>query len=235
MTSWLRRYDDWLNAELEQRAREAGEDVDTYVARAVATRMVADLARADSDSPEELMTHLAQSGVFASTSMPSVSAVINDPERLRALHATGLLDSPVEEVYDRITRAAAQALDAPHALVSLVDVDRQYFKSFAGLGDLTEEERQTPLNRSVCQYAVANGSPLILEDARADPVFKNHPAVLDGTLVAYLGIPLIDGHGNGIGTLCVYDEKPRLWSTGHVQILSDLAELAAERIFGSRP
>ncbi len=235
MTSWLRRYDDWLNAELEQRARDAGEDVDTYVARAVATRMVADLARADSDSPEELMTHLAESGVFASTSMPSVSAVINDPERLRALHATGLLDSPVEEVYDRITRAAAQALDAPHALVSLVDIDRQYFKSFAGLGELTEKERQTPLNRSVCQYAVANGTPLILEDARTDPVFKNHPAVLDGTLVAYLGIPLIDGHGNGIGTLCVYDEKPRLWSTGHVQILSDLAELAAERIFGSRP
>ena len=87
----------------------------------------------------------------------------------------------------------------------------------------------------MCQYAVANGSPLILEDARADPVFKNHPAVLDGTLVAYLGIPLIDSHGNGIGTLCVYDEKPRLWTTGHVQILSDLAELAAERIFGSRP
>ena len=127
MTSWLRRYDDWLNAELEQRAREAGEDVDTYMARAVATRMVADLAHADSDSPEELMTHLEESGVFASASMPSVSAVINDPERLRALHATGLLDSPVEEVYDRITRAAAQALDAPHALVSLVDANPMEF------------------------------------------------------------------------------------------------------------
>ncbi|BBX50962.1 hypothetical protein GCM10009645_42920 [Mycolicibacterium poriferae] len=231
MTTQLPRYDDWLNGELEECARDAGEDVDTYVARAVATRMVADLTRSERRSAEELMSHLAEAAVFADSSLPNVSAAINDPDRLRALHATGLLDSPVEEVYDRITRAAAQALDAPHALVSLVDADRQFFKSSAGLGELTKEERQTPLNRSVCQYAVANGVPLILEDARADPVFKNHPAVLDGTLVAYLGIPLIDGDSNAIGTLCVYDEKPRLWSTGHVQILSDLAELAAERIF----
>ena len=235
MTSWLQRYDERLNQELEQCAQDAGEDVDTYIARAVATRMVADLARSERRSAEELMAHLGEAGVFASAALPNVSAIISDPSRLRALHATGLLDSPIEEVYDRITRAAAQALDAPHALVSLVDVDRQFFKSAAGLGALTEEERQTPLNRSVCQYAVANGTPLILEDARADPVFKSHPAVLDGTLVAYLGIPLIDGDHHAIGTLCVYDEKPRLWSTGHVQILSDLAELAAERIFGSRP
>ena len=74
MTSWLPRYDDWLNAELEQCAREAGEDVDTYVARAVATRMVADLAHADSDSPEELMTHLEESGVFASASWSLMSS-----------------------------------------------------------------------------------------------------------------------------------------------------------------
>jgi GAF domain-containing protein len=56
-------------------------------------------------------------------------------------------------------------------------------------------------------------------------------------VVAYLGIPLVDHGGNAIGTLCVFDDKPRLWSTGHVQVLTDLAELAAERIFdsGSRP
>jgi len=72
------------------------------------------------------------------------------------------------------------------------------------------------------------GSPV-----RVDPVFKNHPAVLDGTLVAYLGIPLIDRDDDAIGMLCVYDTKPRLWSTGHVQVLSHLADIAAERIFGS--
>ena len=74
---------------------------------------------------------------------------------------------------------------------------------------------------------------MVIEDARIHPVFKNHPVVLDGSVVAYLGIPLIDDDRNAIGTLCVFDEKPRLWSTGHVQVLSDLAALAAERIFDS--
>jgi GAF domain-containing protein len=163
--------------------------------------------------------------------MPSVEAEITNPDRLQALYATGLLDSPTEEAYDRITRAAAAALDAPSAALSLIDVDRQFFKSSVGMGT-SDEERQTPLDRSVCQYAVANGAALLLEDARTDPVFRNHPAVRDGSVVAYLGIPLVDREDNAVGTLCVFDDKPRLWGTGHVQILSDLAHLASERMFG---
>ena len=235
MTSSLKRFDEWLNRELEQCARDAGEDVNTYVARAVASKMVADRRLADGQAVEDLMVHLSSSGVFAGTDMPSVSTVIADPDRLRALYATGLLDSPKEELYDRITRAASQALDTPFSCMTLVDVDRQFFKSEVGMGCDTDGERQTPLERSVCQYAVANGQSLVLEDARIDPVFKNHPAVRDGTLVSYLGIPLTDPQGNAIGTLCVFDTKPRLWGTGHVQVLSDLAGIAAERIFGSDP
>jgi hypothetical protein len=233
VTSGLEAFDDWLNGLLAERARDAGEDVDQYVVRAVAARMIADQRRVDSPVIDDLLARLSDAGVFAETTMPSVTASITDPSRLRALYATGLLDSPPEEIYDRITRAAADALDAPFALVSLVDSDRQFFKSAAGMEITSPEERQTPLNRSMCQYAVANRAPLVLEDARADPVFKNHPAVRDGTLVAYLGIPLIDGDGNAIGTLCVFDTKPRLWGTGHVQVLSDLAALATERIFGA--
>lgn len=235
MTNRLTRFDDWLNRLLEDCAREAGEDVNTYVARAVASQMVADQRSANSAAVENLMAHLSDTGVFEDTDMPSVSAVLADPDRLRALYATGLLDSPPEELYDRITRAAAAALDAPSAAVSLVDIDRQFFKSSFGMDVESAEERQTPLNRSVCQYAVANGTSLILEDARLDPVFKNHPAVRDGTVVAYLGIPLIDGDGNAIGTLCVFDHRPRMWSSGHVQVLSDLAGLVAERMFGFGP
>jgi hypothetical protein len=235
MPSSLQRFDEWLNRQLEQCAREAGEDVTTYVARAVAMQMVADQRRADGSSVQELMTRLADMGVFADGEMPDVSAVIADPERLAALRATGLLDSPPEELYDRITRAAADALDAPFAAVSLVDVDRQFFKSSVGIDDGTPQSRQTPLNRSMCQYAVANGASLVVEDARNDPVFRHHPAVVDGTVGAYLGIPLKDSDGNAIGTLCVFDIKPRLWSTGHVQILNDLAGLVAERMFGTFP
>lgn len=232
VTGSLTGFDDWLNRQLEQCASDAGEDVVTYVARAVASRMVAEQRRADSPGLIELMTHFAASGTFAVPAMPDTSVTVNDPARLRALYATGLLDSPPDEAFDRITRAAAAALDAPHSAVSLIDVDRQFFKSTVGMGGTSPEERQTPLDRSVCQYALAKGTPLAIEDARVHPVFKNHPAVVDGSVVAYLGIPLVDGEKNSIGTLCVFDDVPRLWTTGHVQILSDFASLAAERAFG---
>lgn len=236
MTNTVPGFDDWLNRSLEEAAREAGEDVNTYVMRAVAAQLVADQVRAEKSTTKELLEHLAEVGALESDSMPDVAAAIADPDRLNALQATGLLDSPVEAVYDRITRAAADALDAPFSVVSLVDSDRQFYKSGVGVGDLSDpQNRETPLDESICQYAVADRAPLVLEDARADPVFKNHPVVRSGAIAAYLGIPLIGPEGHAIGTLCVFDDKPRLWGTGHIQVLTDLAALATERIFGSRP
>ena len=235
MTTPVPGFDDSLNALLEECARDAGEDVATYVARAVGAQMVADLIRAEKPASKDLLVRLSETGVFAADSMPDVSATVNNPARLHALYATGLLDSAPEEQYDRITRAAADALDAPFAAMSLIDVDRQFFKSSVGMEGMSPEERQSPLEQSVCQYAVANGTPLILEDARTDPIFKNHPVVQAGAVIAYLGIPLIDHDGNAIGTLCVFDNKPRLWGTGHVQIMTDLAALVTERAFGFQP
>jgi len=231
MSGSVTGFDDWLNRMLEQCAREADEGVATYVARAVASQMVADIRMNDSGAIDELMRHLAECRVLTGSDMPSVASEITNADRLKALHATGLLDSEPEEAYDRITRAAASALDVPFALVSLVDIDRQYFKSAAGLTVDTPQERETPLERSLCQYAVASGTTLILDDARFDPVYKNHPAVADGTVVAYLGVPLIDAKGNAVGTLCVFDTKPRIWGTGHVRTLTDLAQLAVDRMF----
>jgi len=229
-------FDDWLNRALEECARNAGEDVNTYVRRAVASQMVADQRRDQTIPVKDLLDHLSDSGVLESDSMPDVTAAVSDPGRLQALRDTGLLDSPPEEVYDRITRAAADALDAPHAAVTLIDVDRQYFKSTLGMVESTDPaHREAPLDMSICQYAVADGTPLVLEDARSDPIFQKHPVVRSGAVIAYLGIPLIDHGGHAIGTLCVFDNKPRLWGTGHVQVLSDLAQLAAERIFGAGP
>jgi len=226
-------FDEWLNGVLAVRAREAGEDLDLYIARAVASRLIEDQVRIDADAMEDLLAHLSSAGVVLGTLLPNVSTVIGDPERLRVLHATGLLDSPPEDDYDRITRMAADALDAPQSAISLVDVDRQFFKSSVGREGLGAQERQTPLANSICQYTVANAEPLVLTDARLDPILKHHPAVRDGSVVAYLGIPLIDGNGYAVGTLCVSDTKPRVWTTGHVQILRDLAQLAAERVFAA--
>lgn len=234
VTYALPGFDDYLNRSLEEAAREAGEDVHTYVMRAVAAQMVADHARAEKPSTKALLEHLSEAGVLDSDAMPDVSAAVADPDRLSSLRQTGLLDSPVEASYDRITRAAADALDAPFATVTLIDADRQFFKSAVGMGDMSiPENRETTLDQSICQYAVADRTPLVLEDARSDPMFKNHPVVRAGAIAAYLGIPLIDPDGHAIGTLCVFDDKPRLWGTGHIQVLSDLAALATERIFGS--
>ena len=128
--------------------------------------------------------------------MPSTSAAITDPDRLRALYATGLLDSPPEEIYDRITRAAAAALDAPSAAMSLVDVDRQFFKSTVGMGGDDARRKGKRHSSGPCVNTPWQmATPLILEDARIHPIFKNHPVVRDGSVVAYLGIPLIDHDG----------------------------------------
>lgn len=217
--------------------------MDTYVARAVAKQMVADTIRAEKASTKEflalsakaLLTHLSESGVLESGSMPDISAALADPDRLGSLYATGLLDSPREESYDRITLAAADALDVPFAAMSLVDVHRQFFKSTVGMGDMSVQESQTPIDQSICKYAVADRTPLVLEDARRDPIFAKHPVVRSGAVIAYLGIPLIDYDGHAIGTLCVFDSKPRQWGPGHIEILSDLAQLAVERIYGPDP
>lgn len=235
MSSTVPRFDDWLNRKLEECAQVAGLDVETYVAHAVAEKMLADLRAADSPSVEEAASRLLAAGVPSAAGPSEISATISDPARLRALYATGLLDSAPEEVYDRITRAAAAALDAPLSSMTLIDADRQYFKSSVGMDLPDPAFRETPLERSVCQYAVASGAPLVLEDMRADPAFKDHPAVVDGTVAAYLGIPLIDHDDNAIGTLCVFDVKPRQWGSGHLQVLSDLAKIATDRIFGPGP
>lgn len=230
VAKWVSGFNDTLNELLAEFARHAGETPERYVARAVAAQMLAD-QRATGGEDGTLFECLRANALPASA-LPDVTAAITDPDRLRAVYATGLLDSPPEEMYDRITRAAADALQAPFSLISVIDVDRLYLKSEIGVVGHAVEEKQAPLERSLCQYAVANGTPLVLADARLDPTFKNHPVVREGSVVAYLGIPLLDHDRNAVGALCVYDTKPRLWATGHIQILSDLAKLTADRIFG---
>jgi GAF domain-containing protein len=228
----LSGFDDWLNSRVEEQAAAANQTVEVYIAQAVAARLITDVSLRGDDVREELMQRLAQAEVPMPESMHTLGAVVGDPARLAALHATGLLDSPPDQVYDRITMMAADALAAPSSAFTLVDRDRQFFKSLAGVTGPMLELRQTGIERSICQYAVASGQPLIVTDARVDPILKSNPAVVDGDLVSYLGIPLIDGSGYAIGTLCVWDHRPRQWTTGHIQTLRDLAQLAANRIWG---
>jgi GAF domain-containing protein len=151
------------------------------------------------------------------------SSVVHAPARLRELHRTRLLDSPADESFDRLTRLTSTVLNVPIALVSLVDDDRQFFKSCLGLPQPWASQRQTPLSHSFCQHVVESGQPLVISDAREHPVLRDNPAIRDLGVIAYAGAPLITPSGDVLGTLCAIDHQPRHWTPEQVEILRNLA------------
>jgi GAF domain-containing protein len=155
---------------------------------------------------------------------------VADTRRLASLRATGLLDTPRDEAFDRLSGLAARLLDAPIALVTLVDEDRQFFKSCTGLPSPWAERRETPLSHSFCQHVVDRRRPLVLNDAREDPVLRDNLAVPEIGVVAYAGVPLTRPDGQVLGSLCAIDTKPRHWTPDQVQILSDLASSVVSEI-----
>lgn len=152
-----------------------------------------------------------------------VKRVVQSPQRLQKLHELNLLDSPAEAAFDRLTRLASLIVDAPVSLVTIVDADRQFFKSFFGLTEPLATERETPLSHSFCQYVVATGEPLVVEDARRNPLLKNNPAIRDYDVIGYLGMPLSTVDGIHVGSFCVVDSKPRRWSQREIEVMRELA------------
>jgi two-component system, sensor histidine kinase len=155
--------------------------------------------------------------------------ILSDPVRLAELRATRLLDSEAEPSFDRLTRLAARLLDVPTALVSLVDDQRQFFKSCFGTLP-APFTRGTPLSHSFCQHVVIMGEPLIIEDARLDPLVRDNLAVRDLNVIAYAGIPLLTPAGHALGSLCAIDSVPRQWSDDQIAVLKDLAACVATEI-----
>jgi GAF domain-containing protein len=156
--------------------------------------------------------------------------VVRNVGRLAALHRSGLLDSPAESAFDRFTRLATRVLRAPTALISLVDHDRQFFKSAVGLGEPWASRRETPLSHSFCKHVVASGEAMVIGDARVVPTVRDSPAVGQMNVIAYAGMPLRSRDGHVLGTLCVVDEKPREWSRTDLDVLQDLAACVSDEI-----
>lgn len=144
-------------------------------------------------------------------------------ERLEKLRSLYLLDTPADPAFDRLTRLATQILKTPISLVSLVDADRQFFKSFVGLPEPWATTRETPLSHSFCQHVVATGQPLVISDARTDPLVQDNLAIRDLDVIAYAGMPLLTSDGFGLGSFCVISPEPRVWTDDELSILSDLA------------
>lgn len=151
--------------------------------------------------------------------------IINDAARLASLEDTGLLDSEPEECFDALTALAARLLDAPTALMSLVDNERQFFKSQFGLGEPWASQRQTPLSHSFCQWVVSEEKDLIVGDAREHTVLSNNGAVHDLGVIAYAGVPLNFDSEHTVGSFCTVDSDPHEWTAVDMDNLSDLAKI----------
>ena len=145
----------------------------------------------------------------------------NEEQRLASLHGLSILDTPPEERFDRITRLAASIFNTPMASITLVDRDRQWFKSSYGL-DAVESSRET----SFCSHAVAAQDVLVVPDAFQDPRFSDNPLVTGSPRIRfYAGCPIFVGP-DCVGTVCVLDNRPRQIDDNSVSLLHDLAALA---------
>lgn len=163
---------------------------------------------------------------------PAVQAAarLHDPMRLQALRQTGLLDSDPEPTFDRITRLVCRLLQVPVSLISLVDSDRQFFKSSQGLPEPVATARATPLSHSFCQHVVSKGEPLVVENAPTDALVCDNLAVRELGVRAYVGYPLRAADGEVIGSLCAIDTQPRQWSEADRQTVMDLAAIVTDEI-----
>jgi len=147
----------------------------------------------------------------------------NDEDRLTALRRYKVLDSDPERSFDDLTFLASFICQTPIALVSLVDKERQWFKSRIGF-----EAQETPRNMSFCGHAILKPKLLIVPDTFQDIRFVDNPLVIEPPHIRfYAGAPLYTEDGFALGTLCVMDRLPRNLSTGQEQALEALARQAS--------
>jgi len=145
--------------------------------------------------------------------------------RIQVLRALNILDTPPEERFDRLTRLARRVFSVPISTVTMVDSNRQWFKSCGGV-----DVRETPREISFCAHAILYDDLLIVENAAKDERFKDNPFVTEHPKIRfYAGCPLVL-HGYRIGTICVIDMKSRAFTEEDRQLLKDLARLAEQEL-----
>lgn len=150
----------------------------------------------------------------------------DEASRIETLRALNILDTSAEERFDRLTRLAKRLFGVPIALVSLVDEDRQWFKSCQGLG-VSETSRDI----SFCGHAILGDDIFLISDAALDNRFHDNPLVTNEPYIRfYAGCPLTVATGSKLGTLCIIDREPREFSEDDLALLRDLARMAEQEL-----
>lgn len=151
--------------------------------------------------------------------MISPSLPENEKQRQIAVEQYKLLDTLPEKSYNEITSLVSFITDAPISLITLLDADRNFFKSHYGI-----PFNQSPRDTSFCGHAIiSEDSITIVEDARKDERFKDNPLVTEQQAIFYAGVPLINPEGFRLGTLCVFDTKPNTLNEKQIETLKVLA------------
>lgn len=150
----------------------------------------------------------------------------NEAERVKALHNLKLLDSEPDERFDRLTRMAKRMFQTPIALFSLIDSERQWFKSSFGL-NVSETARDI----SICGHTILGDKTLVVHDTQKDPRFIENPLVTDEpTIGFYAGTPVRTAEGYKVGCLCVIDHVAREFVQEDIELLEDLARMVEKEI-----
>ncbi len=153
----------------------------------------------------------------------------SDLQRLKAVSDTGLLNAPSTSAFDRLTRLASTLTGAPATFITLVDSERDFYLSSTGLGEPLESQRELR-GTTLCHYALVNDGPLVIDDTRGHPVYREVPTVETMGVAAYLGVPMRSASGEVLGSFCAIDFAARAWSQKEIEIMSELASSAAHEI-----
>jgi diguanylate cyclase (GGDEF)-like protein len=150
----------------------------------------------------------------------------NESERLAFLHSCGILDTPEDERFDRLTRLATRYFDAETAFIGFIDAERQWLKS----SNSPDLEVNVKRENSFCNLMITSGEPLVVGDLRTDPRLRENPIAQELPLRFYAGAPLLTSTGLAIGSLCVLKREPGDPAAFDLRSLVDFAEIAMSEV-----